>query len=202
MKAMFIAAHPDDIEFGCAGTISKLIKSDYEIIWILLTKGENDIKHSGEKRIKERYDSNIKKVYVLDFLDGEVRNDRKTITKISEIISDYKPDLIFTHYPDDRHQDHRNTAYSVRSACWGKSNLIFFNSFSSIGFTPTLFVDISGEYDIKEKTLMCYKSQVEKYADRNIDFIGIASANDRKNGGDIHSLFAEGFQLVNCVWNI
>lgn len=206
MKAMFIAAHPDDIEFGCAGTISKLEKNKVEIIWVLLTRGENDIKHSGEIRIKEMEESadilNVKKVYFLDLLDGEVKDDRVTIDRISEVISEVNPDIVFTHYPDDRHQDHRNAAYSVRAACWGKCNLFYFNSFSSIGFTPNLFVDITNEDDVKKKALMCYKSQIDKFTDRDIDFIGVSSANDRKNGGDIHSVSAEGFQVVNCVWNI
>lgn len=206
MKAIFIAAHPDDIEFGCAGTISKLNKKNYEIIWILLTRGENDIKHSGKKRIEEMYESarilKVNEVYFLDLLDGEIKNDGVTINKISEIINKFNPDIVFTHYPDDRHQDHRNTSYSVRSACWGNYNLLYFNSFSSIGFQPTLYVDTSNEIVAKTTVLNCYISQVEKYLERNIDFVGTACAIDKKNGGDIHCISAEGFQMINCVWNV
>lgn len=206
MKAMFIAAHPDDIEFGCAGTICRLKNKNYEIYWVLMTQGENDLKQSGKIRIEEVRKSahrlGIEHICFMNFNDGEVANDGKTVRKIVDIVNEIKPDIVFTHYYNDRHQDHRNTAYSVRAACWGMYNIIYFNSFSSIDFQPNLFVDIDSNEIDKIAALNCYASQVSKYMERNIDFIGVACAIDKKNGGDIHCENAEGFQLLNCVWNI
>ena len=65
-----------------------------------------------------------------------------------------------------------------------------------------MYVDISNEIEAKTTVLNCYISQVEKYLERNIDFVGTACAIDKKNGGDIHCISAEGFQMVNCVWNV
>ncbi len=206
MKIVFIAAHPDDIEFGCAGTINKLVKKGYEIEWILMTKGENDINHSGTIRLEEMQQASsilgVKRIRFLDFLDGGVSNDGKTVGKIMTLLSELKPGMVFTHYPNDRHQDHRNTAYSVLSACWGKNDIAYFNSYSSFGFQPNMYVDVTNEIEVKRSVLSCYMSQINKYAERNEDFIGASCAIDKKNGVDIHCAAAEGFQIVNCVWNI
>ncbi|MFQ9514688.1 MAG: PIG-L deacetylase family protein [Eubacterium sp.] len=206
MKVVFIAAHPDDIEFGCAGTIYKLISKGFDIHWILLTNGEKDINKSEKIRIDELNKSaallGVKNIHFLGFVDGEVTANGNTVKKIADIVNKLNPDLIFTHYYNDRHQDHRNTAYSVRSACWGKYNIIYFNSFSSVDFQPNLFVDISSIVLNKKEVIGCYESQIKKYMERDIDFIEIACAIDKKNGGDIHCKMAEGYQVLNCVWNV
>lgn len=206
MNAVFIASHPDDIEFGCAGTINKLIRKGFEIHWVIMTNGENDVTHSKEVRLNELYESasqlKVKHIYLMDFRDGYITADADTIQKITDVLNKIKPDVVFTHYHNDRHQDHRNTSFCVRSVCWGVYNLLYFNSFSSIDFSPNLFIDISYDSNKKTDALKCYTSQLKKFSERGIDFINAAISVDKRNGVNIHCDIAEGYKIANCKWEV
>ena len=107
---LFLGAHSDDIEIGCGGTILKLVRSNprVEVHWVVFSA-------QGDRRGEARSAAKL-------FLSGVGRS--KVIIKQfrmsffpveQESIKDYfetlkkavAPDIIFTHYRDDRHQDHR-----------------------------------------------------------------------------------------------
>lgn len=202
MNAVFIGPHPDDIEYGCAGTIRRLIKTGTKVYWILLTNGENDSLHTGEMRICEMNASadflGVERLILLNLPDGNIACDPGVITRIRKMLEHLQPDFVFAPYCDDRHQDHRNTFYIVRSAIWGQYDFYAYPCFSSMNFSPTLFVDISDEIEIKKNAIALHVSQTAKYKQRGIDFVEDAICNDRKNGSRINSLYAEGFIPVNC----
>lgn len=206
MKVVFIGAHPDDIEFGCAGTIRKMKQSDAEISWIIMTSGENDINKDKALRLKELKAASkfqhVDNVICFDCPDGNVQCNSDLVDRIKSVICDIEPDIVFVQYWDDRHQDHRNTAYAVRSACWGNYNLVYFRSLSSLNFEPTIFVDISEYIEDKHQALELYVSQVQKYKNRTSSMISTVLAIDKINGGNIHTNYAEGFVPLNCVWTI
>lgn len=110
LKILCIGAHSDDIEIGCGGTILRLL-SEYdnaEVHWIVLgSSGQRD----GEALASaNKFLENAKKkeISIENFEDGffpyigkEIKN---FFEKLKERIS---PDIIFTHYRNDLHQDHR-----------------------------------------------------------------------------------------------
>lgn len=206
MKVLFVGAHPDDIEYGCSGTIAILEKRGYEVDFLIMSDGENDLSHESRNRLNEQEKAaeklHINSVHYLKCKDGFINDDAETINKVSEMLSIIRPDLVITHYYDDRHQDHRKTSWCVRSACWGKVNLMYFQSFSSMNFEPNVYVDISIGIAQKREVLNCYSSQITKYKERHIDFVNGAISSDIKNGGNIHCSYAEGFILANFVWKI
>ena len=134
--------------------------------------------------------------------DGFISDSADTVQNLSDIIEKINPDIVFTHFYDDRHQDHRKTSFCVRSACWGKYNLLYFQSYSTMNFEPSIFVDITNFIQLKIRAINCYISQIEKYNKRNIDFVERLICMDKRNGGNIHCLYAEGFIAANCVWKI
>lgn len=206
MRVLFIAAHPDDIEYGCAGTIRNMIEKGDDVFWVLMSNGENDEGKNGRERIDELNESaeflGVNNVTFMNIKDGFIEDNAENISRLSNVIDEIKPEVILTHYFDDRHQDHRNTSFCVRSACWGKYNLFYFTSYSTLNFSPSLFVDVTGEVENKIIALNKYKSQIEKYKSRGIDFIDNAITNNKQNGGNIHCLYAEGYQVANCVWKL
>jgi LmbE family N-acetylglucosaminyl deacetylase len=110
LHVLFIGAHSDDIEIGCAGTIFRLI-SEYpniNITWVVFSAiGERGVeaRHSAEEFLKG---VSRKQIILKEFKDGYFPS---SVALIKDIFEDLKskvaPDVIFTHYRNDLHQDHR-----------------------------------------------------------------------------------------------
>jgi LmbE family N-acetylglucosaminyl deacetylase len=110
LKVLFLGAHSDDIEIGCGGTVLRLIQESPEInvTWVVFSAlGErgNEAKKSAEEFL---HDVNHKQIMVHKFQDGYFPYKGAEIKDIFESLKrDLVPDLIFTHYRNDLHQDHR-----------------------------------------------------------------------------------------------
>ena len=110
LKVLCLGAHCDDIEIGCGGTLLRLLGKHKraEVYWVVFSSDstrEKEAKSSANKFLKRagRKTTEIKK-----FRNGffpYVGNDIKEY--FEELKEIYSPDLIFTHYRNDLHQDHR-----------------------------------------------------------------------------------------------
>jgi len=111
LKILCLGSHCDDIEIGCGGTLLKLIQSrrgNVMVHWVVFSstpERENEAMRSAQaflKRIKQ------KTVVIRHFEDSFFPYNGNEIKKSMQQLSrDFSPDLIFTHYRDDLHQDHR-----------------------------------------------------------------------------------------------
>jgi len=105
-----IGCHPDDIEIGCGGTILHLIDSlpSVEVCWVVLSgRGEraDEVRHSADAFLEN---AERRRVIVRDFRDGFFPYDGGQIKGFFEDLKlKISPDLIFTHFRNDLHQDHR-----------------------------------------------------------------------------------------------
>lgn len=112
LQVLCLGAHSDDIEIGCGGTILQLLSgySNVDVRWIVFSSNperEREARDSADLFLKK---AKRKKVIVKTFRDGFFPYDGAQIKESLEgMKKDQKldPDLIFTHYRDDRHQDHR-----------------------------------------------------------------------------------------------
>jgi LmbE family N-acetylglucosaminyl deacetylase len=105
-----LGAHSDDIEIGCGATLLKLIRDhdDLTIWWIVFSA-------EGGRSREARASANAflkgvsrKKIVVKQFRGSFFPYDGEQIKKyFEEIKGSFRPDLVFTHYRNDRHQDHR-----------------------------------------------------------------------------------------------
>lgn len=127
MVILAIFAHPDDMEFGSAGTIAKLVREGASAYYLVLTdgsKGSEDIKITHEElrqiRQKEQLSAakvvGVKDVFFLDYIDGELENNPEVRQMIVRYIRQLKPDTVITMdptftYDEERgfinHPDHR-----------------------------------------------------------------------------------------------
>lgn len=105
-----IGCHPDDIEIGCGGTILHLIDSlpSVEVCWVVLSaRGEraDEVRHSADAFLES---AERRRVIVGDFRDGFFPYNGGQIKDFFEDLKlKISPDLIFTHFRNDLHQDHR-----------------------------------------------------------------------------------------------
>lgn len=110
LKILCLGAHCDDIEIGAGGTLLKLFQ-EYEIeqvIWIIFSS--NATRKAEAIKSAEMFLSAVtsKKIIVNTFRDGFFPFHGAEIKDFfEEIKKQISPDLILTHYRDDRHQDHR-----------------------------------------------------------------------------------------------
>ena len=127
-RPMFIGPHPDDIEFGCGGLISRLKELNTKVTYVIMTDGgagTNDPSITPEMmkeiRHKESINAanfmNVENVEFLDLEDGGNWSKKDAIKKLAPVILKYNPDIIFA--PDSRlktecHSDHIKTGEVVR----------------------------------------------------------------------------------------
>ena len=109
-RVLCLGAHSDDIEIGCGGTILKLIQDqpELEVLWVVFSAGgtrTREAKLSARTFLKG---AAKQKIVVKDFRNGFFPFRGESIKEyFEELKAAFAPDLVFTHYRDDRHQDHR-----------------------------------------------------------------------------------------------
>lgn len=110
LKVLCLGAHSDDIEFGCGGTILKLIKSykNVEFHWVVLSAAGKRKNEAAASAAEFLSGASRRKLNIENFRDGffpYIGGDIKDY--FEELKKSADPDLIFTHRREDFHQDHR-----------------------------------------------------------------------------------------------
>jgi LmbE family N-acetylglucosaminyl deacetylase len=109
-RLLFLGAHSDDIEIGCGGTILSVLAAHKAVDCRWIVFSGRDRRKTEAARSASRFLRRARKqnVTVLDFRDGYFPHQIADIKMFFENLKDEPaPDLIFTHYRGDRHQDHR-----------------------------------------------------------------------------------------------
>lgn len=180
IDALFFAAHPDDIELCCGGTLLKLSKAGKFVGIADLTQGELSTRGDLETRKKETCDAaNVLGVTVRDNLnlpDGKIVKNEENKLKIINLLRAYKPEIIFLPYYYDRHPDHIHASELIKEAAFYSglskiktesegnvqdahrpSRIIYF--MQTYTFEPSFIVDITDEFETKMNAILCYHSQ-------------------------------------------
>lgn len=171
-KIVCVGGHPDDPESGCGGTLAKLRNAGHEVTIIYLTTGEAGIpgkSHNEAAAIRRQEAINACKI--LDAkpvfagqIDGDTICNNEWVSKMQELISNEKPDIVFTHWPLDAHKDHQ-VASLLTIQTWLRQSrfpLYFFEVCAgeqTMIFHPTDYVDITDTQEQKKKAVYCHTSQ-------------------------------------------
>jgi len=165
---MCIGAHCDDIEIGCGGTLLRLMQEnpDISVRWHIFSSDpvrEQEVRQSARIFLDGcRGDVTVKSFRngFFPYIGGEIKEYFEEIKKTES------PDLIFTHYRDDRHQDHR----LLSDLTWNtfRDHLILEYEIpkydGDIG-TPNFFVQLDETHWSKKIAIIldCYKSQLQRH---------------------------------------
>ena len=117
-RILCLGAHSDDIEIGCAGTVLRLLAENRvaEVTWVVLSGGADRAREArrGARRVLGRLPG--ARIVQREFRDGFFPYDAVPVKEFfEELKGTVNPDLIFTHYGQDAHQDHRFVAELTHS---------------------------------------------------------------------------------------
>jgi bacillithiol biosynthesis deacetylase BshB1 len=182
LDVLAIAAHRDDVEQTCGGTLLKMAQHGRRTGILDLTQGEMGTRGTAEERAREAEEAaKILRVSwrnALDIPDGRVENTWENRLKVARVIREQRPRVVILPYWKGRHPDHYTAATLGYEACFlaglakldvsanaDVANLAPHRPFKIIYATlyydvrPTFVVDISELFETRFQALMAYKSQ-------------------------------------------
>ena len=202
-RVLCLGAHCDDIEIGCGGTILSLLEryDNMVVCWVVFSStderaqearaGANAfLKAAREKEIvvKQYRDG------FLPYAGGQIKDDFEALKRLID------PDLIFTHYRDDRHQDHR----LISDLTWNtfRNHLVLeyeIPKYDGDMGQPNVFVPLGTEsYQKKVRYIMdSFQSQQDKAWFRNETFLSLMRLRGMECNAD--SCYAEAFYCHKIV---
>jgi len=183
LDILAIAAHRDDVEQTCGGTLLKMAQRGYHTGILDLTQGEMGTRGTAEERRKEAEAAalllHVSWRLALDIPDGRVENTWENRLKVARIIREQCPRVVILPYWQGRHPDHYTASVLGYEACFlaGLAKLTITRQglrddplpthrpFKIIYATlyydirPSFVVDITEQFETRFQSLMAYKTQ-------------------------------------------
>lgn len=223
LHILAIAAHPDDVELSCSGTLLKHTALGYDCGILDLTSGELGTRGNAELRLLEAAEAakilGLKVRDNLKMADGFFKNDKDHQLEIIKKIRQYKPELVLCNAVSDRHPDHGRASQLVSEAC-------FYSGLRKIQTTlngveqqawrpkavyhyiqdrhmqPDVVVDVTEFVEQKMQAIKAFKSQFydpdSKEPESPIsvkNFLDVVKGKMQLYGRDAGFEFAEGFTV-------
>jgi len=171
-----IAAHRDDVEQTCGGTLLKMAERGHPTGILDLTQGEMGTRGTAQERAREAEEAaRILRVgwrRALDIPDGRVENTWENRLKIARVVRETRPRVVILPYWQGRHPDHYTASVLGYEACFlaGLARLEvdgmaphrpFKIVYATLYFDvrPTFVVDITEQFDARLDSILAYKSQ-------------------------------------------
>ena len=216
VDVLAIAAHPDDVEMTCAGTLVRLKAAGKRFGIVDLTRGEmgtrgtDAIRRREAERAAEILGADFREA--LDFGDGGLTGSREQELALMDVIRREKPRLVLTSFPEDRHPDHaRAGRLSTDAASYAGLRKIETSHsahrpqqtiYFSTGYLhePDFVVDITAAMETRRAAIRAFTSQFHReesqepqtvISQRN--FLEMLEARARHFGFLIGVEFGEGF---------
>ena len=208
-----IGAHPDDIEFGCYGTLKKHIDNGDTVTMIVMTQSDvvDSYTNAVTRNKQESIDESKCSANLLDaelifgpFTDTKISFDGESVGFIEKIIKERNIDIVYTHWAGDTHQDHINTLNATMAAARFVKTVLCYEQVPLPRITTThpvanYYVDITDTLDLKLKACNCHKSQIEKFKRAGHDMIDNIKTLARFRGIQSNVQYAEAFNILKMV---
>jgi LmbE family N-acetylglucosaminyl deacetylase len=201
MNVLAIGAHPDDIEYGCGGTLALYTEKGHDVFLFVASDGGRG--GASEVRAREQGDSALvlgaRDVFWGGYADTEVPLTRELIVAVESAMRRVAPSMIFVNFPDDTHQDHRHLAQATISATRYVPNFLFYEVPSTQNFVPNCYANIDKVLDRKLAALEAHQSQVTKTNIEDLTILELAVSCANFRGIQARVKYAEAFQSVRLL---
>jgi bacillithiol biosynthesis deacetylase BshB1 len=227
LDILVIAAHPDDAELACSGTIASHVAKGYRVGILDLTQGEMGTRGTPELRLKESdLSSKILGLSARDnlgFKDIYFQDDKAHQLEIIKFIRKYRPEIVLANSISDRHPDHGKGASLGSHACFmsglrkiethwnGEAQEAWrpkfvYHYIQNNYIKPDFVVDISEYWDKKIESIKAFKSQFfdpnskepESFISSE-DFLEFIEARAKEFGHSILVKYGEGFTVERMI---
>jgi bacillithiol biosynthesis deacetylase BshB1 len=174
-----IAAHRDDVELTCGGTLIRAAKAGRRTAILDLAQGEMGTRGSAQLRAEEASHAaevlGVSARETLGLPDAGIENSPATREALARVIRRFRPRVVIAPASDGRHPDHRVTAGLVRDACFVAGlakiapevpkhrphKILHALAYRQDFARPSFVVDISDEFEQKLDAIKCYGSQFD-----------------------------------------
>jgi N-acetylglucosamine malate deacetylase 1 len=178
LDTLAIAAHRDDTEIVCGGTLIKLVDLGYSVGILDLTAGESGSRGDAKSRAEEAANATkilgVKYRHNLELPDAGLYDTQENALRVAEIIRSTRPELVILPYWVQRHPDHAAASQIGYRGCFlaglakmpisGTAHrprkILYSTSFHDI--EHNVVIDISEQYKRKCEAVACYKTQFEE----------------------------------------
>lgn len=228
LDLLAIAAHPDDVELACAGTILASVAQGHRAGILDLTKGELGTRGTPEIRLQEAaHAAQLLGLSVRDnvgLADGFFQNNKENQLALIPYIRKYQPDIVLANATEDRHPDHGKGAQLIYDACflaglrqiqtldengqpqaaWRPKHLYHFIQDRYI--KPHFVIDITPYWPQKLEAIRAFRSQFydpnSSEPDSYIsspEFLEFLEARAKEYGHAIGVKYGEGFTTTRMI---
>jgi bacillithiol biosynthesis deacetylase BshB1 len=212
-----IAAHRDDVELTCAGTLLRAVDQGHKTGILDLTAGETGTRGSadlrGEEAARAAQILGVTERRNAALPDAHLHNNDETRRVVVEQIRHFKPRVVILPYPVGRHPDHRIASELARDACFlaglakydapgvphRPHKILYALAYREDPVKPTFVVDISDQMERKMAAIRCYASQFDgaknagEIFPTGQDLYGLVETQNAHYGSLIRTRFGEPF---------
>jgi len=204
-RALVLAPHTDDGEFGCGGTIARLVEEGREVTYVALSAAEKAVPKEFPDDVLRHEVREATRVLGIDperlrIGHFEVRDfprqRQELLDHLIRLREDLRPDVVFLPSRHDVHQDHATVHAEGLRAFKGTTMLGYEVPWNNLVFETTAFVRLDDRHvDRKVEALACYRSQAQR-AYANAESV---RAQCRLRGTQAGCRWAETFQVVRWI---
>src|SRR6266849_2779304 len=199
IDVLAIAAHPDDVELTCGGTLLKMAQRGYKTGILDLTAGEMGTRGTPETRAKEAAEAakflKVSSRGILGVPDSNLQASREHTLKLAAKVRELKPKTVILPYWEARHPDHYHASTLGYEGCflaglkqlpidgepYRPFKILYSTSYASV--RPTFVVDITKEFALRHKAILAFASQFRpaKGARKSKVYLAIDRLEDEMN---------------------
>ena len=215
-KVLIVAVHPDDETLGCGGTLLKHKANGDEIHWLICTTINTQHTYYKQReleiqKVNEHYNFNSIHNLELKTMQVDEYSMSELIGKISNIINEVEPNIVYLPFKGDVHSDHRKI-FEASYSCTKSFRYPFIKKIYMIetlsetefapstkedSFIPNVFVDISSYMNKKIKIMKIFESEIGEHpfprSERNLHALATL------RGATAGCEYAESFVLLKEV---
>jgi N-acetylglucosamine malate deacetylase 1 len=200
MRVLAFGAHPDDLEIGMGGTIARHAAIGDHVHMVVTTiPNHREVRREEAERAAAVLGADLT---VLDIPLEDMSHSRALVRKFDLLLESMVPDVIYTHWNMDSHQDHNAVALATITASRHNTcALLMYEQTIPGGIVPWAFraqsyVDITSYMPMKMESIAMHKSQVRANGDLWVQGV---KGRAMYRGYQINAEYAEAFEVIKSI---